>query len=212
MSVPVSSPISEDRVEPYALPLVEGRVVTRHGEITTGNIPTADDISSLIEQSKAEGYTVGYQEGLLHGQEEVTAQIALLAQIAQQLDSPLDAIDDEVIQSIAGLIGVVAKNVVRRQLVVEPDEVVGVVRDAVKQLPLSDRKITVHLNPSDADILNAALGEQSESQSWNVQSDPSLTPGGCVVNTDVSTVDATLETRIGQIVSAMVGDERKNAQ
>ncbi len=212
MSTPANVAATEERVEPYALPLMEGRVVTRHGELTTGKLPTADDIATLIEQSKTEGYTAGYQEGFERGQQDINAKIELLTQVAKQLDSPLDALDDEVMQSIAALAAAVAKSVVRTHLIAQPEEIVAVVRDAVEHLPLSDREITIHLHPEDLTLVESTLNEQPIAHAWTLHADTSLSPGGLIVNTNISTVDATLETRIEKIASAMKYEEPRDVE
>lgn len=206
MSAPMNTPAPKDHVEPYSLPLMEGRVVTRHGEVTTGNLPTADDIATLIEQSKEEGYAAGYQEGLSQGQQAAEAHIETLALIARQMQTPLDVLDDEIIQAIAALARGIAKSIVRTHLIAQPEEIVAVVREAVAHLPVSDRKITIKLNPEDLILVENSLNDQPIAQQWSLQADATVTPGGCVVNTNISTVDETLESRIEKVVFAMQCD------
>jgi flagellar assembly protein FliH len=38
--------------------------------------------------------------------------------------------------------------------------------------------------------------------------DPVMSRGGCRVSTETAQIDARLETRIGSVVSALLGDER----
>ena len=212
MPTAANMPVAEDHVKPYSLPLMEGRVITQHGEVTTGNLPTADDISELIEQSKAEGFAVGYEEGLLQGQDEIKARVEVLEEMGKQLRAPLDAIDDEVMQSVAALAGAMAKHIVRTHLSVDPQEIMSVVRDAVEHLPLSDRRVTICLNPDDLSFVQSNFDQQDAAPPWTLQADTAVSRGGCLATTDISTVDATLETRITQIENVMLGEENTNDQ
>ncbi|MDD2760058.1 MAG: FliH/SctL family protein [Methylomonas sp.] len=42
-----------------------------------------------------------------------------------------------------------------------------------------------------------------------MQDNPLITRGGCTVETEVSTVDATLEKRLSEVIALMLGDERQ---
>ena len=43
---------------------------------------------------------------------------------------------------------------------------------------------------------------------WRIVEDPVLTRGGCRVESESSQIDARLETRIGAVVSRLLGGER----
>ena len=117
MAVMNENEVPDERIEPYALPLMEGRVVTRNGEINTGNIPTAEDIEALIAQSQAEGFSAGHAEGFAQGSEALTQALNLFSTMSSELSEPLQVLDDEMASTIADLVALVAKNVIRRQLV-----------------------------------------------------------------------------------------------
>ena len=208
MTVLAHSELPEEHIEPYALPLMEGRVITRQGEINTGNIPTAEDIEALIAQSREEGFAAGHAEGFAQGADEVSRALGVLTQMSHELAEPLQFLDQEIASMVADLVALVAKNLIRRQLAVEPDEIVGIVQDAVKQLPLSQREIAVHLHPKDLDIIQRVYRDQEQSLPWVLNADPTITQGGCMVETAVSQIDASVESRVAQIVATMIGDER----
>lgn len=208
MAVTHDSGTPGEHIEPYALPLMEGRVITSHGEITTGNLPTAEDLEAMIEQSRAEGYAAGHAEGFASGQGEMNRALQVLGAISTELDAPLGELDKELITMVADLVALVAKNLIRRQLVVEPDEIVGIVQDAVKQLPLAQREIAIHLHPSDLEVIQKIYLQQDQAPTWALNPDPTISQGGCIVETEVSQIDATVESRIGQIVARMLGDDR----
>ena len=147
MSALISTERDDDQIQTYILPLIEGRVVTQYGEIPAGDIPTAENIESLIAQSKAEGFAVGHAEGLAQAERDLEHCSQIVEHINQEFATPLNDLDEEVAQAVAELIGLAAKHIVHRQLVVEPAEIVGIVQDAITQLPIAEREICIFSSP-----------------------------------------------------------------
>ena len=52
-----------------------------------------------------------------------------------------------------------------------------------------------------------SLGQDNE-PIWRMIEDQTLSRGGCVVNTDLSRIDATIEKRLGAVIATVLGDER----
>jgi flagellar assembly protein FliH len=52
------------------------------------------------------------------------------------------------------------------------------------------------------------MGQPVQQSSWEIVEDPTLTRGGCEVETDDSRVDATVERRLAQVISNLFGGER----
>jgi flagellar assembly protein FliH len=50
--------------------------------------------------------------------------------------------------------------------------------------------------------------EAGSDRSWNVAEDPLISRGGCRVSSENSTIDATLEQRLGAAIAAALGDSR----
>ena len=113
------------------------------------------------------------------------------------------------------MVSVMVGRMFRRQLEIDPDSIVGLVREAVSLLPVSASKIDVHMNPDDADRLEAILGADQASgaggegqQRWRVVRDATLTRGGCRVTSESSSIDARVESRIATMVNTLMGDQR----
>jgi flagellar assembly protein FliH len=97
---------------------------------------------------------------------------------------------------------------VRRELKTDPAQVIAVIRESVARLPASARDVRVHLHPEDAAVVRDALATPANDRAWSIIEDPALARGGCVVRTDISQIDAKLESRLNAVVSAAFGDER----
>ena len=196
-------------VKPFNLPLMEGLVVTDSGGVSTVRAPTAQSLEALHQQAYDEGYALGYAEGLESGASEIAAKVAVLSDLIDTLAEPLHSLDDELVSSTAELAILIAKHLVRRELKIDPGEIVAVVRDTMQHLPVATRNPRIRMHPDDIDIVESALAIGEESRSWRMQPDPLVTRGGCIVETEASRIDASVESRLAAIVSKMFGGERE---
>lgn len=155
------------------------------------------------------GYRKGFEEGVAAGQQEISARVARLEQIMELLSAPLHDLDTAVEEELAYLATAIARQLVRRELKSAPGEIVAVVREAVGLLPIATQGVRVHLHPEDAKFVRESLSLHEEASSWRIVEDPTLTRGGCIINTDQSRIDATLEKRLGAVIAAVLGDERR---
>lgn len=196
-------------VKTFDLPLMEGMVVTDTGGISTVKAPTAQTLEALHQQAYDEGHALGYADGLAAGASEIGEKVALLAGLVDTLAEPLNVLDDEVVGATAELAILIAKHLVRRELKIDPGEIVAVVRDTMQHLPVATRNPRIRMHPEDIEIVESALSIGEESRSWRMQPDPLVTRGGCIVETEASRIDASVEARLAAIVSKMFGGERE---
>jgi flagellar assembly protein FliH len=157
----------------------------------------------------------GYEEGLAAGKAEaarrlaeLNSRVARLDAILKTLSRPLEDLDKDVEQQLTLLALTVGKQMVRRELRTDPAQVIAVIRESVARLPVAARDVRVHLHPEDAAVVREVLATPSSDRAWTIIEDPALSRGGCVVRTDISQIDARLDSRLNAVVSAAFGDER----
>lgn len=183
-------------------------------------ILTVDEIEAMQKQAydeafelgKKQGFQEGYADGSKKGYEEnvhlLQSQAATMVSLLESLSEPFKKLDDEVEQELVRLAISIAAQIIRREIKLNPGQVVGVVREAVNVLPLSSQKISLKLHPEDADVVRSALALDDISPSWSIIEDPLISRGGCEVDTGVSHVDATVEHRLAAVIATMLGGER----
>ncbi|MDQ5910628.1 MAG: Flagellar assembly protein FliH [Pseudomonadota bacterium] len=161
------------------------------------------------QEGHTEGYQRGYAEGLAAGRDEVALRVQKLDLILNYLQQPLANLDASVEEELSQLAAEIARHLVRRELHTSPGEIVAVVREAVALLPVGNSGIQVRLHPADAQLIRESLSlGQGDEPIWRLIEDQTLSRGGCVVNTDLSRIDATLEKRLGAVIATVLGDER----
>lgn len=166
-----------------------------------------------LAEGREHGFAQGREEGLAAAREE---QAALIRERLERLDAllraladPLAQLDDTVEQELVALAMAVARQLVRREIRTNPGQIVAVVREAVSALPFGARQITLHVHPDDAPLLREAFAlEEEPATLWRLVEDPLISPGGCRVLAEQSSIDATVEKRLAQVIATALGDQR----
>ena len=201
--------MANKEVEKWRAPVMEAdpsRVV-RNREEHEAAIPTAKDIDQWHNQAEEEGY----QEGLLRAQREAQGLQQQLLQLINFFEHPLQALNEDIEHQLTQLAVTLAQQLVRRELKVEPGEIIGLIRDSVQLLPGVTRNITIVLHPEDASLVRNALSMENadEEHSWKLIEDPMITRGGCEINAAPSAINATLENRLSELAASVLGGERE---
>jgi len=182
------------------------------GKGTGGSLLTAKRIEEIQQRAYDESYAQGYKEGLAAGQKETKAAAEHLQRSLATLSAPFAELDEQVEQELVALAVAIARQVIRREIKMDPGQVVAVVREAIASLPVASRNIRVFLNPDDAALVREALSLTEGERAWQILEEPTMTRGGCRVVTDTSQIDANLESRLTSIVTRLMGGERINDQ
>lgn len=173
-----------------------------------GGLVTAGALADLQKEAYDEAYRAGYAEGREAGEQHIREQAERLDSLITDLARPFEQLDAQVEQELLGLAMALAKQIVRREIRLDPTQIIAVVREAVSTLPVAARDVRVHLHPEDAAIIRQYLAPTENERAWQVVEDPVMMRGGCQVLTPTSRVDARLETRLGKVLSDLLGSER----
>ena len=202
-------------VSRWDLPSVEGAPLPRPGQKGVNVMHL-----TIVEREAWEhGFKDGHVEGVRKGEAElakriaeVDVKLAALDAIMGALAKPLDELDSQVEQELTRLTLSVAKHLVRRELKMDPAQVIGIIRHTVSLLPLSARKIKIHLHPDDAAIVRTKLSRATGEQEWQLAEDPLMARGGCRLTTENSSIDARFETSVAAALTGLLGDDRVERQ
>jgi flagellar assembly protein FliH len=196
-------------VEPWGPPPVDAQARPSHGP-AGGGVVTAGVLEDLQQEAYREGYAIGLREGSAAGQDQVRQQVERLDQLLTDLARPLEQLDDEVQRELVALAVALARQLLRRELRQDPTQIIGIVREAIGQLPVAARDVRVQLHPEDAAIVRAHLAPAEHERAWTLVEDPMMMRGGCQVVSAASRVDARLESRLGAMLSEIMGGERES--
>lgn len=191
----------------WELPVLGGHVLPKRRR--------AEEFTAIEREAWEHGHAQGREAGLAAAAQEARAAAAEMDRRVQHLQGILDLmarplldLDQQVQRQLATLAGAIARQIVRRELKTQPDEIVAVVRETVALLPVSARDVRVYLHPDDAQLVRTRLSVASGEPAWSIVEDPMLAHGGCRVTSGPSSIDAQLEQRLGAAIAAVLGDER----
>jgi flagellar assembly protein FliH len=202
--------MSEDAAAPAApwvLPRIDGPVLPLRRRTA--------DLDAIEREAWEHGYAEGRAEGLAAAQQQMQAaageaerRVRQLQAICDFMARPLAELDQQIIEQLGTLAGAIARQIVRRELKLHPDEIVAVIRETVVLLPANARDVRVHLHPEDAALVRERLSAPGSDCAWSIVEDPILTRGGCRITSESSTIDAAVEQRLGTAIATVLGDER----
>ena len=183
-------------------------------------------LEQIQEAAYKEGYEAGHRDGYRDGdvkgfsdgssrghearEQVLTNAIETLEALCNALSEPLCIVDEQIEDDLVALSVTIAKQLVRRELKSNPQQIVSAVREALGALGHAAQHRHIHVHPDDEIILKEHLGEPQGTARWSLVADPIITRGGCRVDTEVSMVDATVESRLSAIIAAVLGGERSS--
>jgi len=173
------------------------------------NLATVGGLADLQAEAHKEAFEQGLEEGREAGRAEVRAQVERLAGMFYDLAKPFEILDAEVERELLTLAMALARQIVRRELKTDPTQIIGIIREAIAALPVATRDVRVHLHPEDAAVVKQHLSPTENERAWTIVEDPVMARGGCQITTATSRIDARLETRLGSILSELLGTERQ---
>jgi len=88
-----------------------------------------------------------------------------------------------------------AREVVRSELALRPEAVVAVAQEAIDTLLLTARHVTVRVHPDDQPLVAQGAGEVLQARGARLIGDASVVRGGCLVDSDIASVDGSVVTR-----------------
>ncbi|QHC94660.1 flagellar assembly protein FliH [Pseudomonas sp. R84] len=170
---------------------------------------TLEELESIRQEAYNEGFGIGEKEGFhsatlkVRQEAEVAlaAKLASLEQLMANLFEPIAEQDTQIEKSLVDLVQHITKQVIKRELAIDSSQIEHVMRDALKLLPLGVDNVRLYVNPQDFEQAKA-LRERHE-ENWRIVEDESLLPGGCRVETEHSRIDASIETRVTQVMAKL---------
>jgi flagellar biosynthesis/type III secretory pathway protein FliH len=106
----------------------------------------------------------------------------------------------------------IAEKILGRELALSPEAVVDIARQALTAAGTA-RQVTIRCHPDDLAALERGrprlLERASRAQVLQLRADPNVHRGGCIVETELATIDARLSTQLDAVERALRGDEAR---
>ncbi|WP_037443868.1 flagellar assembly protein FliH [Shewanella mangrovi] len=166
-----------------------------------------------LEQGHSEGFEQGKEQGFAEGLAQAQALVSRFDTLLTQFETPLALVDNQVEQSLLGLVQTLVKTTLHHELTTHPEHLLAALRAGVDALPMREQRVDIRLHPDDFVLVEQLYGEeQLQKNHWQLQKDPGLTPGGCIVECHRSQVDMQLEQRLAAVLSTVEQQQQRLQQ
>lgn len=155
------------------------------------------------EKLRAQAYQEGFKDGVARGLEDWSDARREVEALAAELPEAYGRFCEAQVPELARLATAAAEMLLKEQLTLEPERIVGIVEEAVRCLNASSR-ICVHLHPEDLNIVRhqAAFQDTRQGAALEFVADNALERGGCWLESEQGQVDATVEGRVDRLALA----------
>lgn len=174
-----------------------------------------EQIAVVRQQFHAEGYADGFKQGraqtLLEAQKQVSDFIsqqgretaAQFGSLIESAKNQLEAAEQLAGQAVLELACEMARQVLRHEIASNPNVLLPVIREALGMLFSDSKAVQIKLHPLDLDVLQGILSEEYPNLPLTLQPDPTLTRGGCLVESAGTVIDGRLEKRWARAVGRL---------
>jgi len=166
-----------------------------------------EEQAELLQAARQGGYHDGYRDGLVALESfkqsfaaQATAQVGALV---QSYGAQMDALQQQLATAVASAAVALARQVVRGEIAAQPAQVSKVAEEALETLLLSAKHITLRVHPDDHALVALGAAEVMEARGARLLADAAVTRGGCLVESDIGIIDASIETRWRRAAAAL---------
>ena len=163
-------------------------------------------VSEIEHDAYMKGHEAGREEGYKEGQAEV---MRLIDRLSTVVSTAVDIRDDLIKSSeklMTEMILMISKKVIKDEIVERREIVINNIREAIKRVKDRDR-IDIKVNFADLDMTTAHKDElikmMESLKKVNIYEDSRIERGGCIIETDVGTIDARISTQLDAIEDAI---------
>lgn len=159
---------------------------------------TAIECQSLKEQAEAQGF----QKGLELFNEQLLG-----------FEENLKALRHDVQKEMLPLVLRACKKIVGEELKMHPDTIVQIIQQAIKPI-IEHRQVKIYVSKEELEIALANKQELKNRfdklESFSIETKKDLSPGSCMIETEVGIINATLENQLRALEAAFENFMRKH--
>ena len=192
------------------LPLTEFEKSMQQLEHSDREFHAAEILSKLEDNYKLEResiYQSGYDAGMTAGKQELEAQyredVRALELLIDEIRESRWRLRKDAELSLMQLVIQVAERVINNELQTNPSAIDSVLKEALSYVQ-ENELVSITVNPEDYQYINEQSSlPDSLPEGIRIKQDSSLKRGGCILETNMETVDAKVGTKLEQIAAQL---------
>ncbi len=185
--------------KPYAFPNIGAAV---QGGKPQGDLSDGQDLASLESRAFEDGYAKGQDQSLQEERKKLKPVGEMLASASVAIDEHQAAMIQNAPANAIDLAMALARNIVRKEMGKGTDGRIDALRRIVAMAVAHD-SAKIRLHPEDeqtvTSILLEALPDAGVADNFELLLDKGIQPGGCLVETEVGTIDARIDKQLDAI-------------
>lgn len=179
-------------------------------------VPATDPVDTIDmqtlhdarEQAYAEGYAQGHETGAKEVREALTATVQKQTDyMAERISSVLKTMTEDLLdkeqdmaRQLLELACEIARQVVRQEIKTNPNLLRPLIGEGLEMIVDDGLPATVRMNPDDLARMHDALSKTLGENAPDFVGDAQIAQGGCVIHSQSTSVDATIEKRWARAV------------
>jgi flagellar assembly protein FliH len=172
-------------------------------------------VDAIRQQGHTQGYEKGFAQGhaqaTLEGQRQIAEYIrtegeAASTRFLKLFDSAqknVEEAEQTIAKGVLELACEIARQVVRRELAVNPNAVQAVIRESLALLLTDGKTALVRMNPLDLEVFSDVLKKEFAHLTLTLVPDSSLGRGSCLAEAAGTVIDGTIERRWQRSVASL---------
>lgn len=166
-------------IVPYEMPLLEKK--DKDMPDAEGGLSFNQNAESIEREAYEKGFEAGEKAGFALGEQKALVLIEKLEIIIREITSLKETLINELEPQIVELVFNIARKIIRKELITNPDEIVAMTKEALSRLGKTGQ-IIIKINPSLSDLFMKHKPELTDIyQDVIFDIDPSVTQSGSVV-------------------------------
>jgi len=161
--------------------------------------PPPPDPREIIAAVRQAGYQDGLRDGMASAdafkQSHARQVAAQLGALVQSFDTAFAELEARLAEALTEASVALARQVVREELRQHPEHIARIAHEAVEALMLSARHVRLRVHPEDLPLVEAGAADTLRARGASLIADPAVSRGGCLVESDIASVDALIERR-----------------
>jgi flagellar assembly protein FliH len=164
--------------------------------------PSAEEIEAALQPRLRQAYESGFREGQAAGRQDAEGEVRKMVQTLAVTAAEVAGARSEVVRraeaDIVQLSIGIARRVLHRELSVDASALEALIRAAIEKLS-SQEVYRVRVHPDQEQLVRACLQRTERHGQLEVVSDRSQAPGGAIFEMARGSLDASVETQLGEI-------------
>lgn len=162
----------------------------------------AKSILDKVESERQKAIEEGYAKGQQEGYEEATELVIKFQDEKEKLSHQLE-------RDVVRLVYDIAEKILGREFKTEESTIVDLIRQSLQGV--MGQRVTIMVNPQDVKWVkkhhSLLLQSIDASKNLQIRADERVKPNGCLIETEIGTIDAQLSTQLQGIRKALGIDE-----